>query len=1105
MATISNLELILQVKDVFSEGVNRLRNGMEQIQNSTKAYKSTVESLAGPVNQFKNTIVSLAAVAGAGGLARSFIEINASAEKTKLMLAGLMGSTEKATEAFNYLLQVSTEAPFSIGAMKDAFVKMQVAGLDPMKGSLVTLMDAISQFGGSDQDLQLAAVAMQQMAGKGVVSMEELRQQLGERIPTAMKAMAEGLGMSVAQLGKAIEGGSVTAQNGLDAMMSKFKEWYGGTGATMMTSWTGLISNLKVAWEKFMLALGESGIFDKVKNTLDGLLGKIEEMGAKGDLKAWGDRIATTVSSLINLFVSLAGIFSKVIDAIGPLLPALIQIIAYTKTFQVVLGGVIGLPLQFAAKIFGLIDAFKVLMNSGVITFFEKLKYAIYMNMTAGAASFSAASVSMVAAAAAAGYAIGSLIYYLIWGRKENEELAKAQERTAAALQNISKNEIELDKKLTALGFTTGSVTEKYNKFNEEVKKGTIIWNEQTGQYERVKQSAKEIGETYNKVVASIKEGSAEYIKIREKELNTISALYAYEETALEQAYKDGKVSLEQYLNKRKELQEDYVNKMIKLKEMEIELLKKNPEQNIVQIKSLQEEIVQLKIKSASEQLKVEQELKNETNKTQQDAFTAWKSLQELKLNSLQASLDLQNTIEETAVKNGLMRQSELLSNQLGRLQEFYNAKIAKAGETAQKIAETEGSESSGFREAMAERNNLQQELQQKIIASEQQISEARKQEEQGASKFVAEKTGDRVKAVEIAYQEQLDQLEKYHQQGLISETEYQETLSAMEDQHAEDKAKAEAEMINQTEKAYETHYANMADALNSMLDYLSAWGANIYAKTMWGEDSFFQQFSDAVKEVYADVVNTIKSTISGVSDSFASIKQAGISSLSDAQGYMSKLMNLYNTDIRGFYNYMTGAGKALAENVGMTVQEWTQRVADYINHVKGLMASLNDYIYSLQEQLAQARGDSALILEMWYEKEVSKLKEQYGEELQNTKEYYDAMLLLKELYLEKKKALDEEDTPTSSKSSSKNTSGGGGSAGSIAGEIINSLLPDLGTGSLAIAGGGTIAVNVQKDMKFDIGLNVNTSNPDLVERWMNDTFFPIFERRLKLKGINLE
>jgi len=90
--------------------------------------------------------------------------------------------------------------PFDLKSLGDSFLKLKSAGIDPLDGSLKALVDGVAAFGGTSDTLHRASIAIQQMAGKGVISMEELRQQLGEAVPTAMKAMAAGMNMSVQEL-----------------------------------------------------------------------------------------------------------------------------------------------------------------------------------------------------------------------------------------------------------------------------------------------------------------------------------------------------------------------------------------------------------------------------------------------------------------------------------------------------------------------------------------------------------------------------------------------------------------------------------------------------------------------------------------------------------------------------------------------------------------------------------------------------------------------------------------------------------------------------------------------------------------------------------------
>ena len=73
--------------------------------------------------------------------------------------------------------------------------------------------------GGSLEDMKAAMTATAQVFSKGKVSAEELRQQLGERLPGAFTIFAESMGKTPAELDKALEGGKVT----LDDFM-KFSE-----------------------------------------------------------------------------------------------------------------------------------------------------------------------------------------------------------------------------------------------------------------------------------------------------------------------------------------------------------------------------------------------------------------------------------------------------------------------------------------------------------------------------------------------------------------------------------------------------------------------------------------------------------------------------------------------------------------------------------------------------------------------------------------------------------------------------------------------------------------------------------------------------------------
>jgi tape measure domain-containing protein len=67
--------------------------------------------------------------------------------------------------------------------------------------------------GGSLQDMEAALRATAQVFSKGKVSAEELRQQIGERLPGAFTLFAKSVGMTPQELDKALEDGKVSLQD----------------------------------------------------------------------------------------------------------------------------------------------------------------------------------------------------------------------------------------------------------------------------------------------------------------------------------------------------------------------------------------------------------------------------------------------------------------------------------------------------------------------------------------------------------------------------------------------------------------------------------------------------------------------------------------------------------------------------------------------------------------------------------------------------------------------------------------------------------------------------------------------------------------------------
>jgi tape measure domain-containing protein len=236
-----------------------------------------------------------------GTLVRGFIETAASMEKMRLMLVGLTGSAIEAQKSMEWIQEFAGRAPYDLNALSNTFVKLRVAGLDPTTGSMQALVDAVAAFGGSNEQLNRASVAIQQMAGKGVVSMEELRQQLGEAVPDAIKVMASEMKMSIRDLTDIVSKGNLDAATGLTALFEGWAKKHAGAAEKFANSMSGLWNQIRLQYELFkhdMMTSGDS--FITIKAALKTVLDLIKKWREDNSLEEWSNKAASSLMVVVD-------------------------------------------------------------------------------------------------------------------------------------------------------------------------------------------------------------------------------------------------------------------------------------------------------------------------------------------------------------------------------------------------------------------------------------------------------------------------------------------------------------------------------------------------------------------------------------------------------------------------------------------------------------------------------------------------------------------------------------------------------------------------------------------------------------------------------------
>ncbi len=163
----------------------------------------------------------------------------------------------------------------------------------------------------STEDIEGALRALQQMMSKGKVSSEELRQQLGERLPGAFGAMAKALGVTTPQLNKMLEAGEVLAEDALPKLAIQLEKTYGAQSQANVNSMAGgttrLLDQTKLLIAEFGKSAGIDTFFGKLTNGFaDSLLG-LRQLMKDGAWLELTKTLALAASNAINPLGRLIG------------------------------------------------------------------------------------------------------------------------------------------------------------------------------------------------------------------------------------------------------------------------------------------------------------------------------------------------------------------------------------------------------------------------------------------------------------------------------------------------------------------------------------------------------------------------------------------------------------------------------------------------------------------------------------------------------------------------------------------------------------------------------------------------------------------------------
>lgn len=232
---MSNIRIVLTLDgkqyqaelDRAAAGTRRLRQEGERLGTTATLMANALRTAGASITVF-----------GAVQLVRQVSDMNVQFDRARIALNAVSNSSQQAGQRFQFVLNTAERLGVQNLSLAQGYVVLTAAarGTNLEGAQTDKIFSAIVESGArlniSQADIQGILRATQQIMSKGTLSAEELRQQLGDRLPGAVNIAARALGVTTAQLNEMLIRGEIASDVFLPKFADELRRTFGTDSTT---------------------------------------------------------------------------------------------------------------------------------------------------------------------------------------------------------------------------------------------------------------------------------------------------------------------------------------------------------------------------------------------------------------------------------------------------------------------------------------------------------------------------------------------------------------------------------------------------------------------------------------------------------------------------------------------------------------------------------------------------------------------------------------------------------------------------------------------------------------------------------------------------------
>lgn len=257
---------------LFSRAIREFYGESRTALSFTQRLRGEVLSLVAAYGGF------FAAIEGIRGVVDAQRQLEASSNRLNVVFN--QDQTAVASE-LDFIRRNAERLGVQFGALANEYTKFAIAtqgtNLEGQETRRIfqSVAESARVNGASLDQLQGTFVALTQIVSKGTLSMEELRQQLGDRIPGAINIFADALGLGTAEFIKLVENGQISSDS-LSLFADELDKRFGNQLPASLQTTTAAIGKFQNAVFQAFLAIGDGGAVKGFTDLLNDLIDTLD-------------------------------------------------------------------------------------------------------------------------------------------------------------------------------------------------------------------------------------------------------------------------------------------------------------------------------------------------------------------------------------------------------------------------------------------------------------------------------------------------------------------------------------------------------------------------------------------------------------------------------------------------------------------------------------------------------------------------------------------------------------------------------------------------------------------------------------------------------------